>query len=70
MWLMTVFVGVCILVTALSDEATTIRVGLMFPYDVNKLTTKNIAFATTAGAIRVALDRIESERLLPNVNRT
>ena len=41
-----------------------IRVGLMFPKDIPLLEDK-IGFASSAGAIPIALDRIQREGLLP-----
>jgi hypothetical protein len=52
------------------EELLTVRAGFMFPNDLGKITTKNIGFAQTAGAVKLAIDKIEADQLLPNVNWT
>lgn len=56
-----------IVTTTLLPTRRRVRVGLICPQALAMLNNK-IGFATSAGAIAMAHDRITSEQLLPNVD--
>ncbi len=54
-----------------SVAALEVKIGLLFPHDTlvdNLSILKDVAFSTTAGAVAVAVDRVERDQLLPGVN--
>ena len=57
-------------VMCLANRTDVIRAGFIFPRTSNIASVKEMLFATTAGAVAIALERVESERILPGINWT